>query len=50
MNLVDHQVEIWSEPGQDGYHAYQILGRGQDLPVVIGGVEAAWIAAADILP
>ncbi len=50
VNLIEDQVEIWSEPGQDGYHAYHVLRRGQDLPVVIGGVEAGWIAAADILP
>ena len=50
VNLIEDQVEIWSEPEQDGYHAHQVVGRGQDLPVVIGGVEAGWIAAADILP
>ena len=50
VNLVDGQVEILSEPGRDGYQSHQVFGRGQDVPVVVAGVEAGWVAVIDILP
>jgi Uma2 family endonuclease len=50
VNLVDGLVEILSEPGRDGYQGHQVFGRGQDLPVVVAGVEAGWVAASDLLP
>lgn len=50
INLVDGQVEIFSEPRREGYQSQQILARGQDVPVVIGGVEMAWIGVSDLLP
>jgi Uma2 family endonuclease len=50
INLVDGQVEIFSDPRRDGYQSHQVLSRGQDVPVVIGGVEMAWIGVSDLLP
>jgi Uma2 family endonuclease len=50
VNLAEGQVEIFSEPRRDGYQSHQVLSRGQDVPVVVAGVEAAWIAVADLLP
>jgi Uma2 family endonuclease len=50
INLTEGLVEIHSEPRRDGYHSHQVLARGHDVPVVVGGVEAAWIAVADLLP
>jgi Uma2 family endonuclease len=50
INLVEGQVEIFSEPRREGYQSHQVLARGQDVPVVIGGVEVAWIAVSDVLP
>jgi Uma2 family endonuclease len=50
MNLVEGRVEIFSEPGRDGYQSHQVFDRGQDVPVVIAGVEAGWVAASDLLP
>jgi Uma2 family endonuclease len=49
VNLAEGQVEIFSEPGRDGYLSHQVLGRGQDVPVVVAGVETAWIAVSDLL-
>jgi Uma2 family endonuclease len=49
VNLVEGQVEVFSDPGRDGYQSHQVLGRGQDVPVVVAGVETAWIAASDLL-
>jgi Uma2 family endonuclease len=50
VNLVEGQIEILSEPCRDGYQSHQVFGRGQDIPVVIAGVEAGWVAVIDILP
>jgi Uma2 family endonuclease len=50
VNLVDRQIEVFSDPGPDGYQTRQVLGPGQDVPVVVLGVEAGWVAVTDILP
>jgi Uma2 family endonuclease len=50
VNLAEGQVEIHSDPRRDGYHSRQVLARGQDVPVVVDGVETAWIAVSDLLP
>ncbi len=50
VNLVDHQVEVYTAPGPDGYQSSEILKPGQDVVVLIDGVEAGRIAVADILP
>jgi Uma2 family endonuclease len=49
VNLAEGQVEVFSEPGRDGYQSHQVLGRAQDVPVVVAGVETAWIAVSDLL-
>ena len=50
VNLAEGQVEIFASPRRDGYQTHQVLARGQDVPVVVAGVDAAWIAVADLLP
>jgi len=50
INLVDDQVEVYSDPGPDGYRSSQAVKRGQDLSVVIDGVERGRILVADVLP
>ncbi len=50
VNLVDRQVEVYSDPTPDGYRSMQIFTPGQDIPVAIDGVEVGRIAVADILP
>ncbi len=49
INLVEEQVEIFAEPRRDGYQSHQLLGRGQDVPVVVAGIEVAWVAVSDLL-
>ena len=49
INLVEGQIEIMSEPCRDGYQSHQVFGRGHDVPVVVAGVEAGWVAVTDIL-
>jgi Uma2 family endonuclease len=50
VNLVDHQVEVYSDPGPAGYQSSQLVRPGQDIPVVIDGTEAGRISASDLLP
>jgi len=50
VNLVDHQVEVYTDPGPDGYRSSQAFKPGQDLPVVIEGTHVGRIAVADVLP
>jgi hypothetical protein len=42
--------EVYSDPGPDGYRSSQSVKRGQDVPVVIDGIELGRIAVADVLP
>jgi Uma2 family endonuclease len=50
VNVVDGQVEVYSQPGPTGYDALEVLVPGHVLPVVIDGVEVGQIPVADILP
>ena len=50
VNLVDGQVEVYTDPGPDGYRSHEVLAPGHTLRVVLDGVEVGEIAVADILP
>lgn len=50
INLVDRQVEVYSQLGQGGYQSQAIFRPGQDVPVVIDGIEVGWIPVNDLLP
>ena len=50
VNLVDRQIEVYSQPGPDGYQFRDVYVVGQAVPVVIGGVEAEPIDVRSILP
>ena len=50
VNLIDSQVEVYSDPAADGYLSRQDFKPGQDVPVMIGGSEIGRIAVVSILP
>jgi Uma2 family endonuclease len=50
VNLVDHRVEVYTQPGPNGYGLRQDYTPGQELPVVVGAVECGRLAVSDILP
>ena len=50
INLVESQIEVYSDPAPEGYRSRQDFKPGQDVPVVIDGREIGRIAVADILP
>jgi Uma2 family endonuclease len=50
VNLIDGQVEAYTEPTEGGYAVEQIHKPGEEIPVVLDGVEVGRIAVSDILP
>ncbi len=50
INLVNRQVEVYTDPGKGTYDRRVDFKPGQDVPVVIDGAEAGRIAVANILP
>jgi Uma2 family endonuclease len=48
VNLVDRQVEVYSDPRSDGYSNRVDYTAGLHIPVVIDGVEIGQIAVSDI--
>jgi Uma2 family endonuclease len=50
VNLVDRQVEVYTQPSNDGYQSRQDFTSGQDVPVAIEGREVGRIPVSDIIP
>jgi Uma2 family endonuclease len=50
VNLVDRQVEVYTNPGPGGYRSTEVFDEGRSVPVVIGGREVGRIAVEDVLP
>jgi Uma2 family endonuclease len=50
VNLVDSQVEVYSDPGPSGYRSHEVLAPGHVLHMMIDGTEVGEIPVADILP
>jgi Putative restriction endonuclease len=50
VNLVDRRVEVYGNPGPDGYASQVVYAVGMDVPLVIDGVTVGRIAVADMLP
>jgi Uma2 family endonuclease len=53
VNLVDRQVEVYTDPSPTGYGSRVVYAQflsDQLVPVVIDGIEVGQIAVSDILP
>jgi len=50
VNLNERQVEVYSDPAEDGYRRREVFRPGGEVPLVIAGVEAGRIKVCDILP
>jgi Uma2 family endonuclease len=50
VNLVERQIEVYSGPSTAGYSSRVDFLEGQNVPVVIEGVEVGQIVVADVLP
>jgi Uma2 family endonuclease len=50
INVIDGQVEVFSNPGPSGYGSIEVLAPPHVLRVLIDGVEVGEIPVAEILP
>ena len=50
VNLIDRQIEVYTDPGPTGYASRNDFISGQHVPVVIDGVQQGQIAVDDVLP
>ncbi len=50
INVVNRQVEVYSQPGPAGYASLDVLAPPHVLTVIIDGVAVGEIAVKDILP
>ncbi len=50
LNLVDRQVDVYSDPSPDGYAMTELYSPGSQVPVVIDGAVVGRIAVEDFLP
>jgi Putative restriction endonuclease len=50
VNLVDRQVEVYTDPRPNGYGMHLVFKAGQSVPVVVEGREVGQIDVTDILP
>ena len=50
VNVRGREVEVYTDPGPQGYRVSEIFAEGQSVPVVIDGQEVGRIAVEDILP
>lgn len=49
VNLVDRQAEVYSDPSPAGYRPCRVVRPGEEVVVVIDGVEMGRIAVSDLL-
>jgi hypothetical protein len=49
-SVVDRKVEVYSDPASDGYRSRSDYAAGDNVPVVIDGVEIAKIAVDYLMP
>jgi len=50
VNLVQRQVEVYTDPGPEGYRSCAVFLEGQSVPVVIDGQPLGHIPVASLLP
>jgi Uma2 family endonuclease len=50
VNLVERQVEVYTDPGPGGYASREDFKPGQQIPVIIDGHLLGHVAVDDILP
>jgi Uma2 family endonuclease len=50
INLIDRQVEVYSNPGPSGYQSLEVFVPPHVLTVIVGAVEVGEIPVAEILP
>ncbi len=50
LNLVDRQLEVYTEPGSAGYTTQRVFKSGDSAPLELDGREVGRILVVDVLP
>ncbi len=50
VNVVDRQIEVYTDPGPAGYASRVDYRPGQAVPLAIGGLPIGQVAVDDVLP
>ncbi len=50
LNLVERQLEVYSQPEESAYRQRRVYGESEEVPVVIGGREVGQVAVGEVLP
>ena len=50
VNAIEQQVEVYTDPGPDGYATCEVVKPGKSVRVVIDGKEVGQIAVDDFMP
>jgi Uma2 family endonuclease len=50
VNVVGRQVEVYSQPGINGYQVRTDYAAGQRVPLILNGVQVGNVAVDDLLP
>jgi Uma2 family endonuclease len=50
VNLVHRQVEVYTDPGPEGYRSCAVFTEMESVPVVIDGQPLGRVAVVDLLP
>jgi hypothetical protein len=54
VNLIDRQLEVFTDPSGPGprpdYGTTRVLGTGDRVDAVVGGVVVGTVTVADLLP
>jgi Uma2 family endonuclease len=50
VNALEQQVEVYTDPGPDGYATCEVVKPGKSVRVVIDGKEVGQIAVDDFMP
>jgi len=50
INLVDRQLEIYTDPAPTGYRQERVLKSDEQVAVLIDGTEIGRTAVSDLLP
>jgi Uma2 family endonuclease len=50
VNLVDRQLEVYTDPERTGYRSRQVLKPGQSVAFVVDGIDCGRVAVDDLMP
>ena len=50
INLVNRQLEVYSNPDGGDYRTIQVFSGEEEVPLILDGVEVGRIRVADLLP